>query len=300
MCLVMALIGIGLLVFGLTALANSRATDQEAIIVEKALTTVVRNLHQSTADGLSMLLRAPGRFLSACLSFIISAVSFPFRMIVEAGHFGASNIGYGLQWLGGLPSALLRGLLTLLGKMGKATSNGVTRMWTAIVSVVSTSFLGPIYNTVAWVAGAIASNVSSSYRSIETALVALNESILKASTSVLTQFSNIFDVAGQSIGNLFGAISNQVESMSVAAGVASAALSTQLYALVASVNQLSENSKILFTYLWTKASSSDLVTQMEPHLSRSVESTSAVVQEAMSWCMEMLQSLLGKKGDSRV
>lgn len=145
----LSMVGVVLFLFGLSALVNSRASEHEAAIVEKAMSTVARNIQSTTVEGISAILSLPGRLLSACLSLLTSIVTFPIKLIQR----GYSTIGQSgkLTWnvmtsavayLTSLPVALFRTVVTSIGHVGKSISDGASSVLAGVLATISASFIG--------------------------------------------------------------------------------------------------------------------------------------------------------------
>lgn len=140
----LSLVGAALFLFGLSALANSRATDQEAVIVEKAMSTVARNIQTTAIEGIGALLALPARLLSACFSVLSAVVTFPIQLI----HHGVSIVGKSggavvraiagtVTFVAGLPGALFRGSVALIGRVSKSTAGCASRAFSASLATLS-------------------------------------------------------------------------------------------------------------------------------------------------------------------
>ena len=155
----LSLVGVVLFLFGLSALANSRATDQEALIVEKAMSTVARNIQSTAVEGIGALLALPARLLSACFTVLSAIVTFPLKMI----HHGVSIVGQSggaivraiagtVYYIVGLPGALFRASVSLIGRVGKSTTESVSRAFFASIASFSAFCFG--------IGGALASPIT--------------------------------------------------------------------------------------------------------------------------------------------
>jgi hypothetical protein len=150
----LSIIGAGLLLFGLSALANARASEHEAAIVEKAMTTVARNLSTATAEGMSVLLSLPGRLISGCLSLLMSMASFPVKLIQRGlsrmgrtGDSAISAVASVANYVGSFPGALYQAMLSSVGQIGNLMSEKTSRALHGLLASVSASFVGVGYRT---------------------------------------------------------------------------------------------------------------------------------------------------------
>ena len=145
----LSIVGVVLFMFGLSALVNSRASEHEAAIVEKAMSTVARNIQSTTVEGVTALLSLPGRLLSACLSLLTSIATFPIKLIQrgfstigQSGEVTWKAIASAVGHLTRLPAALFRTTVTSIGHVGKSISDGTSRAVAAVLATISASFVG--------------------------------------------------------------------------------------------------------------------------------------------------------------
>jgi hypothetical protein len=148
----LSIIGAGLLLFGLSALANARASEHEAAIVEKAMTTVARNLSTTTAEGMGALLSLPGRVLSGCLSLLMSMASFPVKLIQRGlsrmgrtGDSAINAVASVVNLVGRFPGALYHSILSSVGQIGNLMGENASRALHGMLASVSASFVGVGY-----------------------------------------------------------------------------------------------------------------------------------------------------------
>lgn len=140
----LSLVGVALFLFGLSALANSRATDQEALIVEKAMSTVARNIQSTAVEGIGALLALPVRLLSACFNVLSAVVTFPLKLIHQgvtivgkSGDAIGRSIAGAVYYVVGLPGALFRASVSLIGRVGKSMTGSVSRAFFASLASIS-------------------------------------------------------------------------------------------------------------------------------------------------------------------
>lgn len=174
----LSLVGVGLLLFGLSALANARATEHESAIVEKALTTVMRNIQGTTVEGMGVLLSLPGRLLSACLSALSSIATFPLKLIQRglsrmgrSGDATLKAITGAFEYVAGLPGALIRVAMASFGRGGKSVTESISRAVNGICGIISASFIGIGV-------GAVASFAKSATAALSTGLHVYTESFV--------------------------------------------------------------------------------------------------------------------------
>ena len=178
----LSLVGVALVLFGLSALANSRASDQEAAILEKAMSTFARNIQKTAVEGISTVFSLPGRLLSACLSVLsamvtvplkvihegfvmvgksgdailravgnamITVVQFPLKlimrgcgMVVKSAGTTLSAIAGVLRYLASLPSSLLRASHLSIMYIGKLTADRASRAFRVMWGTASAICIG--------------------------------------------------------------------------------------------------------------------------------------------------------------
>lgn len=90
--LVLASVGVGLLIFSIFSLGYARSSDQDAAVLDQAMTKLARSLEPSPRffDRLSSVCTVPLQFLQRGTHVIISTVLFPFRVL----HRILARIGY--------------------------------------------------------------------------------------------------------------------------------------------------------------------------------------------------------------
>ena len=145
--LVLSILGIGLVWFAISAFGKSRASEQEAAMVDKALSSMARSIQSSTREGVTAVASLPGRLLSM-LAYVIT---FPFRL-VERGFSGLGRTGEsilsavsnGLQFVVALPGILLRATMSQFERLGRSVSERASGAICRIGAAISASFIGPI------------------------------------------------------------------------------------------------------------------------------------------------------------
>jgi hypothetical protein len=192
----LSMIGVGLLLFGLSALANSRATDQEAVIVEKALSTVARNIQTSTLEGLSALMAIPGKLLTASLSFLSKIANFPVQMMQQgllglgqAGEQVLSAVARLLGYLASLPSTLLNATLLSFGRAGDSVSKQIGNALGNLWVILSVSFVGATFRSIGSFAVTSKAAVSSGFVALSVSML----SFVSHFSSAFTTFSAVVD-----------------------------------------------------------------------------------------------------------
>jgi hypothetical protein len=129
----LSLSGICLLLFGLSALANSKATERESIIVDKALSTMSRNIQKSSMEILGFLISLPRRLVSACLSAMSTLVSYPLKYIHKGFSWFGTMVGNAgnillrtIKFMVGLPVWVVRSSINTICTIIQGFSKGVS------------------------------------------------------------------------------------------------------------------------------------------------------------------------------
>lgn len=163
---VLVVLGVGLVVFSISAFGRSRATEQEAAMVDKAFSSIARSIQSSARDGITSLASLPGLLLS----FLLNVATFPYRMATKAvlgiGGAGASVISGAINSIQALPAAIVQTAISLFHRCGRFLSEGASISASRIVSVVSGSFIGATARFVSKASGAAVSSLSDAIKAV--------------------------------------------------------------------------------------------------------------------------------------
>mmetsp|Transcript_2725 Transcript_2725/g.4046 ORF Transcript_2725/g.4046 Transcript_2725/m.4046 type:complete len:429 (-) Transcript_2725:1166-2452(-) len=168
----LSVLGAVLLIFGLSTLVNAGASEHDTVILEKAITTVVKNIKTGTFEGVSALLSLPSKLLSSCWSLVSGLV---YQSLLRLGKAG--NAVY--QHTKGLIEMLLTRLLSSLSQGSKSL---ISTMLNSIHTLISNTL-----NSVARSIGKVSAATISPIRHVFTTISTwCGDSIQNVSNSVVT------------------------------------------------------------------------------------------------------------------
>jgi hypothetical protein len=187
----LSILGIGLVWFAVSAFGKSRASEQEAAMVDRAFEAATKSIQSGAREGAAAILSLPGRLLSMLASIIM----FPFRL-VEKGFSGLGRTGEnvisaasrGIHYIFALPGAIMRAAMTKLEHAGRFISERTTETLSRVGDSISASFIGPVLQSVATTTGSVVSSIARltepARHFIATGLAAVGEIISKSSATV--------------------------------------------------------------------------------------------------------------------
>jgi hypothetical protein len=148
---VLSVLGAGLIVVSVVSFRNATSPDTQAM--ERAL---LSTLESTDARSLSKLLCLPLDMLMACKDAIVWAVLLPVRLLTgslnrlgRAGNTTVDAINHLIQWMGHLPVQLVQSLLGVLGNGVSAISGRLADQSRQIAKLLSDSFLGAFFQSLA-------------------------------------------------------------------------------------------------------------------------------------------------------
>lgn len=160
---VLSILGIGLMWFAISAFGKSRASEQEAAMVDKAVESMARSIQSGVGAGVAAVASLPARLLS----FLASIITFPFRL-VEKGFSGLGRTGENIisavssafHAILALPGVIIRAAMTKLELVGQSISARTSERISRIGAAISASFIGSILHSVATASSSVTSAVA--------------------------------------------------------------------------------------------------------------------------------------------
>lgn len=223
---VMTVVGVALLLFGVSALFNARASEHEAAIVEKAMATVARNIQTTTIEGVGAVLSLPGRLLSACWSLLSSVALLPVKLVQhglskmgKSGEAALSAFNGIVQYITDIPNALIRVLGASMGRAEKSVRGGTTRALEGATAAISASFAGNAYRAIAKSTNVAVSGVGAYMQSLNGLVSILGKAsreISKAATVAITSTTDGLGAYVQSFEALTAVVGKTVQNAGVA------------------------------------------------------------------------------------
>ena len=193
--------------FSISAFGKSKATEQEAAVVDKAVASMARSIQLGTREGVAALASVPARLWS-----ILAAIAmFPFRL-AERGFSGVGKAGEsvvlavtnGVRYIMALPGAIIRAAAAQLGRLGVSLSEGASHAVSRIGSAISASFVGQAARSVTRATTSLLSALSGVTGFVTHAISAstktLCTSLSKALVKTVTSVRGMIEAACQFIG----------------------------------------------------------------------------------------------------
>jgi hypothetical protein len=236
--------GVGLILIGIMALVNSRASEHEMEIMDRAMTAVGGNMHSAAKES----------------------VTFPFRFVQRAAQNLFQRIAHaGLALVTAISTTLARGLRAPVDMAMRAT-NTVSRCILAacgrIMIAISESVMGQTakktWASMTYVASAVGFGLSllvswmSELSHKSTTFVARCSSVAWQSTMgtlypLWINLSNVFDFLPTVVSTIISTSTEAVKYFSTVPGRASDALSSGTASLAALLNTASKTAVALMT-----------------------------------------------------
>lgn len=216
--LVLSILGIGLVWFAISAFGKSRASEQEAALVDKAVSSMARTIQSGAREGVTAIASPPARFFS----MLAAIITFPFRL-AERGISGLGRTGENIisalssavHAVISLPGVVARAVMTQLERLGRSISERTSDTISRIGAVISASFVGPIFR-----------------------------SIGKASRSVLSELSRVAEPVRYGISACVKAVSVPLSKLSDVAASVISSTGTCVNAAVAVSSRIAGNAAI--------------------------------------------------------
>ena len=149
--------------FAISAFGKSRASEQEAAMVDRAFEAASKSIQSGAREGAAAIASLPARLLS----LLASIITFPFRLL-ETGFSGlgrtgetiVSAVSRGIHYILTLPGAIMRAAMTQLENAGRSISDRTAETLSRIGATISASFIGPVLQSVATASRSVVSSVA--------------------------------------------------------------------------------------------------------------------------------------------
>eukprot|EP00546_Thalassionema_frauenfeldii_P006474 CAMPEP_0178929196 /NCGR_PEP_ID=MMETSP0786-20121207/20418_1 /TAXON_ID=186022 /ORGANISM="Thalassionema frauenfeldii, Strain CCMP 1798" /LENGTH=451 /DNA_ID=CAMNT_0020605331 /DNA_START=328 /DNA_END=1683 /DNA_ORIENTATION=- len=193
----LSVLGAMLVIFGLSTLANAGASERDTAILEKAATTVVKNIKTGTLEGIGTLLSLPFKLASSCWSLVYGLINHSLSRLGRAGNtifhhttvFAEtiltrflSSLGHGTK---SVISSMLNSTFQLISKTWNAMTRSLENNSTAAILSVKNMFI--IIST--W-CGASFQNICNS---VVTSKNVSTQTLLWAKEEMLNKLANLCD-----------------------------------------------------------------------------------------------------------
>lgn len=285
---VLVVLGAGLVVLSISAFGRSKATEQEAAMVDKAFSSIARSIQSSARDGIASLASLPGLLLS----FLLNVATFPYRMASKAvlgiRGAGASVISGVITSIQALPGAIAQTAISLLQRCGRFLSEGASISASRIVSIISGSFIGATARFVSKASGAVVSSLSASMKTVNCFVCAgvgvVSGSLPKIKAAVTGAFSasRIFVVA------LVASGSQIAGTLAKDSAVLVKACLSALAAMVASARTVTSEMAKSFIANWASAGA-DIAKGFNVGVASASARISTSIAALASWCLSLFQ-----------
>jgi hypothetical protein len=186
---VLSILGGGLIVLSVVAFRNIHSTEQE---LDRVFSASLKAIESGAAVAtLSKILSVPVQLLAACKNAIVSAVSFPFRLVhlsvVGIGQAGSATghvIGDVIQWIIGLPGNAALSFVTFISNRSRRTAEALSA------------------SAVAVFVRSLASSYSNSIMAIHTALASIGLALSRGVSSLDSLSKSLVSTCGEVVSRM--------------------------------------------------------------------------------------------------